>query len=174
MTPDDRPVFLVGFMGCGKTAAGRALAAQIGWEFADTDDLVVQREGRAIERIFRESGEGRFRELEWEALVAQRGRRRVVVATGGGLFLGVVQRKFLKEEGVTVWIDVPLPVIERRLGSEGAERPLWTSADRLSLRALFERRRAAYALADHRVPGIPGDPGAVGLRVLRRFRPLPH
>ena len=174
MGPIDRPIFLVGFMGCGKTSAGRALAAETGREFVDLDERVAAREGRTIERIFRESGEGRFRELEWEALLAQRGSGRTVVATGGGLFLGVVQRGFLKEEGVTVWIDVPLDVIRKRLGSGAAERPLWTGEDPVSLRALFERRRAAYALADHRVPGIPGDPRDVALRVLDRFRLVPH
>jgi shikimate kinase len=169
-----RPIFLVGFMGCGKSAAGRALAAETGWELVDTDVLVEEREGRSIESIFRESGEGRFREVEWSVLQGLAGRREIVVATGGGLFLGVPQRRWLRSAGVTVWIDVPLAVVEQRLGPSAVERPLWSTSDRPALRAVFERRRAAYALADHRVPGIPGGPREVALRVLERFRPLPH
>src|SRR4029077_7764818 len=83
------PVYLVGFMGAGKSTVGRVLTARLGWEFADVDALVESAEGREIEAIFRDSGEGRFREAEWDALRSLGGRRRLVVATGGGLFLGV-------------------------------------------------------------------------------------
>ena len=75
-------------MGVGKSTVGRALAARLGWEFADTDALVESAEGRTVEAIFRASGEGRFREAEWDALRSLGGRKQLVVATGGGLFLG--------------------------------------------------------------------------------------
>jgi shikimate kinase len=144
------PIFLVGFMGAGKSSAGALLAARLGWELTDTDALVEQAEGRSIERIFSESGEGRFREREWEALRAQDGARRRVVATGGGLFLAVRHRAFVRSHGVSLWLDAPLEVIESRVAApEG--RPLWPAADPQERRALFERRRAAYALADLRV-----------------------
>ncbi len=146
----DTPIFLVGFMGVGKSTAGRALAAHWGWDFEDTDALVERKEARSVELIFRESGEGRFREAEWDALRSLGGRKRLVVATGGGLFLGVAQRAFLRVHGVTIWLDAPLSVVAAR-ASAGASRPLWPADDPLLRRALFERRRAAYALADLRV-----------------------
>ena len=83
----DAPVFLVGFMGVGKTTVGHALATRLGWAFADTDAMVEQSAGRSIEEIFRESGEGRFREVEWDALRSLQGRKHLVVATGGGTFV---------------------------------------------------------------------------------------
>lgn len=169
----DRSIFLVGFMGAGKTAAGRALASVMGRALVDTDDLVESRAGCSIERIFRESGEGRFRELEREALESLAGRKELVVATGGGLFLGVVQRRFLRAEGTTVWIDVPLEVARARLGVGGA-RPLWATGDQVALRAFYERRRVAYALADVRVPGAGATPEEVARRILERLRALPH
>ena len=144
-------------MGVGKSTIGRALATRLGWAFADTDVLVEQDEGRSIDAIFRESGEGRFRELEWGALRALHGRRRVVVATGGGLFLGVPQRAFLREHGVSCWLDAPISVILERVGG-GSSRPLWPSDDVIARRAFFERRRAAYALADVRVDVSADDP----------------
>jgi shikimate kinase len=154
----DAPIFLVGFMGAGKSSAGALLAARLGWSIADTDALVERAEGRSIETIFRESGEGRFREREWEALRSLRGARRTVVATGGGLFLAVAHRAFVRANGASLWLDAPLEVIAKRVAG-GGERPLWPAADPLERRALFERRRAAYALADARVDaGSEGAP----------------
>jgi len=151
----DAAVFLVGFMGVGKSTAGRALAARWGWDFEDTDALVEGHEGRTVEAIFRASGEGRFREAEWDALRSLSGRARVIVATGGGLFLGVAQRAFVRAEGVSCWLDASLAVVAARVGS-GASRPVWPSDDAISRRAFFERRRAAYALADCRIDAGSG------------------
>jgi shikimate kinase len=152
----EAPVFLVGFMGTGKTSVGRALAARWSWDFEDTDARVERAQGRTIDEIFRESGEGRFREAEWDALRSLAGRKRLVVATGGGLFLGVAQRAFVREHGVSIWLDAPLSLVASRL-SAGSPRPLWPAEDALSRRAFFERRRAAYALADARVDAGHGD-----------------
>jgi shikimate kinase len=165
------PIFLVGFMGAGKSSAGALLAARLGWELADTDALVERAEGRSIETIFRESGEGRFREREWEALRSQEGARRAVVATGGGLFLAVRHRAFVRSHGVSLWLDAPLEVIESRVAS-ASERPLWPTADPLERRALFERRRAAYALADVRVDAAIDGPGAVARALEDAWRTL--
>lgn len=159
-------------MGAGKSAAGRVLAARLGWEFDDTDDLVESAAGRSIEEIFRSSGEGAFRELEWQALQLFESRKQVVVAAGGGLFLGVAQRAFLKRYGETIWLDAPLRCIRRRIG-EGHGRPLWDRHDPVALRAFFEKRRAVYALADARVDSGEGSPEAVAERIfecLSRFR----
>lgn len=156
-------IALVGFMGSGKSEVGRALASLLDLPFADTDALVVARAGRSIESIFREEGEGRFRELEWEALRSLGGEGDRVVATGGGLFLGVTQRAFLRRHALTVWLDVSLEVARSRAPREG--RPLWRDDDPIAFRAMFEKRRAAYALADLRVAASEGDPAAVAERV---------
>lgn len=162
---DHRPIWLVGFMGAGKTTIGQALADLLGWDFVDTDALIVSRAGKPIETIFRESGEGRFREIEWEVLSGLQGARRAVVATGGGSFLGVPHRRLLQRTGLVVWLDVPLDAVARRLG-EGADRPLWRAADALALRVLWERRRAVYALADVRIEASHGTPHQVAERIL--------
>jgi shikimate kinase len=153
----DAPIFLVGFMGVGKTAIGRALATRLGWAFEDTDALVVQHGGCPIEEIFRRSGEGRFRELEWGALRSLEGRSRVVVATGGGLFLGLVQRAYVRNQGLSCWLDAPLALVIARL-SGTTSRPLWPVDDPIARRAFYERRRATYALADLRVDVSAGSP----------------
>jgi len=170
---EDLPIFLVGFMGSGKTAVGQALARRLGRVFLDTDTLVVEREGRSIDAIFRESGEGRFREAEWEALRSLEGIRGAVVAAGGGLFLGHAQRAWLKRRGRTVWLDVRLEVARDRVG-RGGDRPLWLPDDPVALRALFEKRRAVYALAELRVEASAGGPGQVAGRVEELLARISH
>jgi shikimate kinase len=158
----DAPVYLVGFMAVGKSTVGRVLAARLGWEFADTDALVESAEGRTVEAIFRASGEGRFREAEWDALRSLRGRKRLVVATGGGLFLGRAQRAFMRDTGLSCWLDAPLSIVAARIGA-GTVRPAWPVDDTLVRRAFFERRRASYALADFRIDASVGGVDDVAL-----------
>lgn len=147
---DSRPVFLVGFMGSGKSTLARGLAQRSGRRFLDTDEQVEQREGRSIQRIFDEDGEARFRRIEAGVLRELDGRTNLVVACGGGLFLQAAERRWMKRRGTTVWLDVPLEICSARVG-EGGGRPLWMPTDPVDFRAFFERRRAAYALAEVRL-----------------------
>ena len=179
MRPADRPVFLVGFMASGKSTVGRRLAVELDFTFVDTDERVEQREGRSIEGVFTESGEGYFRRVEWECLQELAGAERAVVATGGGLFLGYAQRRFMIERGRTVWLDVPLEVVRRRVEAAppGARaRPLWKPDDPAAWRAWFERRRAAYALAQFRADasGAVGETARELARMLSRGRAGPR
>ena len=85
----DAPIFLVGFMGAGKSTVGRALAARWGWDFEDTDVLVTRAEGRAIEAIFRESGDNFIAHaLHFEASPKRPGGRGFSGAGSGGSGLG--------------------------------------------------------------------------------------
>jgi shikimate kinase len=168
MSIDDRPIFLVGFMASGKSTVGKALAKALGWRLLDTDDLVEEREHRSVERIFSESGQSFFRQAEAEALRSLDDLRRAVVATGGGLFLGYESRRWMIDHGRTVWLDVPLEAARRRVegGRSGRRgRPLWEGNDALALRALYEKRRAAYALAEVRIDAAVGPTGEVAIHV---------
>ena len=166
-------IFLIGFMGSGKSSVGRALADQLDWEFVDTDALIEQREGRSIDAIFRDSGEGYFRTIEWEVLESLGRRSRCVVATGGGAFLGSRPRRWMKRSGWTIWLDVSLETAASRVG-EGGRRPLWLPDDPLEFRAFFEGRKAVYALAHLTVDAGSGDANEVARsirsRVPRVFR----
>jgi shikimate kinase len=174
---DDLPVFLTGFMASGKSTVGELLARSLGRQFLDTDTLVEGREGRSIERIFEDSGEDRFRELEGETLRSLGRRRGVVVATGGGLFLSYELRRWMIARGRTVWLDLPLETVRRRLTEAGAGepvRPLWAADDPLAQRAVYERRRAVYALAEIRVEAVSGSPAEVARRIRERLDPPRH
>lgn len=163
-----RPIFLVGFMGCGKTTVGRELAGRLGWSFADTDRLIEQRAGTSIAGIFRDSGEARFRQLEALAVTDAAGPC-VIVATGGGAFLRHATRCLMRQIGRTLWLDVSLEILRRRL-AEGGPRPLWNPDDRLGQRMLHERRRATYALAECRIPAADLPAAEVAERVVSRLR----
>ncbi len=137
-------VYLVGFMGAGKTTLARALARRLDWEAVDIDELVEQREHRSVAEIFARHGEPYFRAQERAVLLEQLGRPHVVVATGGGTFVDPQNRAAINQDGVSIWLDVPLDRAIARVPADG-RRPLASS--RGAFERLFEARRAAYQLA---------------------------
>ena len=160
-------LFLVGFMGCGKSTIGRALAHELGWNFLDLDDEIERCEGTSIAAIFEQRGEPSFREIETEALrrcvkSVQSGRPRVV-SLGGGAFLSEENFHMVSHNGVSLWLDCPLSLIERRVAA-AAHRPL--ARDPGQLRRLFEERREGYARADHRIEISSDDPAEAVARIL--------
>jgi shikimate kinase len=153
-------------MGSGKTTVGRMLAARLSRTFIDTDHEVERVHGRSVEAIFRESGEGRFRDAEYRALRSAAGIEGAVVATGGGLFLAAAARATIRAAGASLWLDVPLSTVRARIEAAPG-RPLWRGHDDpLALRAMFERRRATYALADARIDAAHGGADQVVARIL--------
>jgi shikimate kinase len=143
-------IFLVGFMGCGKSVVGRALAGELGWGFFDLDDEIERREGLPIAEIFEMRGEVAFRQAENAALrerikAVETGRPQVI-SLGGGTFLPDENFDLISNHGVTVWLDPPLEVIFRRIANFN-HRPLARDPERL--RELYETRRSGYARADY-------------------------
>jgi shikimate kinase len=151
-------VVITGFMAAGKTAVGRALARLLGCAFADTDELVRARAGRTPAEIIEADGEARFRELESLALrdaLAPGGP--LVVATGGGTWLSAANRALAaRRDCLSVWLDAPFELCLRRIEAEArtTTRPL--ARDAGAARALYEARRASYALAALRVEVATG------------------
>jgi shikimate kinase len=149
-----RAVFLVGFMGAGKSSAGRALARQLDWLFEDLDERIQAREQRSIEQIFRESGEPEFRRAEQDALgelLAELGPSPRVVALGGGAFARAENRALLERAGApVVFLDAPVEELFRRCQQERqVERPL--RRDPEQFRRLYEARRPHYLAASLRI-----------------------
>jgi shikimate kinase len=145
-------IFLVGFMGCGKSTIGEALAEDLGWNFLDLDAEIERTEGTSIADIFNSRGEFEFRQIESAALArcvrsVQIGRPQVV-SLGGGALLSEVNFDLVSKNGVTIWLDCPFETIERRVGTV-SHRPL--ARDPHRLRELFEARREGYARAEYRI-----------------------
>ena len=138
-------VALVGFMGAGKSAVGRALAAALGLPFLDTDDLVVAQEG-PIDQIFRERGEAGLRAVEAAVVTAAVKRalaKPCVLALGGGAVLSGDVRAALARLRHVVWLTAPADVLWARAVATGqAVRPL--AGDETSFRGLLAAREPLY------------------------------
>jgi shikimate kinase len=141
-------LYLVGFMGAGKSTVARALGRRIGWRVEDVDARIESRERRSVAAIFAQEGEPYFRQAERAVLRELLPERNVIVATGGGTFVDPDNRTAMLADGAVAWLDVPLTRILDRVPPDG-RRPL--AADRAQMEQLFARRRAAYAHAHVRV-----------------------
>lgn len=151
-------MFLVGFMGAGKTTVGRTLGKLLGWEFEDLDDRIESREGRTVAEIFRDSGEEAFRRAETAALrelieeLPNGGQK--VVALGGGAFVQPVNATQIRAAAVpTVFLDAPVEELWTRCVKQavevGSQRPLLSSREGFA--ALYEKRRKSYLAAVLRI-----------------------
>ena len=162
-----RPVFLVGFMGAGKTTVGKVLAPLLDYEFVDLDDVIEERMGMSVQTIFARLGEAEFRRAESEALETCGERFRTVVALGGGAYMAESNRKLLREMGTTIWLDCPLEVCLSRLGADPS-RPVLGSMPEME--ALLARRRDAYWMADLVVEVGNASPEEVATQIVRMVR----
>jgi shikimate kinase len=164
-------IFLVGFMGSGKSTVGRALAEELGWGFVDLDEDIEQREGMPIPQIFDTRGEAAFRRAETEALKERvrsvESGKPYVIALGGGAFLSAANFEMVSNNGVSVWLDCPFPMVERRLAEQHTEynhRPLARDPDKL--RELFAVRRTGYERADYCIAVESDDAAAITAKIL--------
>ncbi|WP_082989411.1 shikimate kinase [Christensenella intestinihominis] len=140
-------IFLIGMMGCGKSAVGRSLAHKLFLPFIDLDSRIEKEQGKAINDIFAEGGEVLFRELETAALInAARNATDSVISCGGGIILSDENVNVMRETGKIVWIYRDIERIistidtkKRPLLSEGAER----------VRGIFESRKERYEDSCH-------------------------
>ena len=159
-----RPVFLVGFMGAGKTTVGKLLAPRLNYEFVDLDDVIEERMGMSVQAIFAQLGEAEFRRAESEVLELCREMCRTVVALGGGAYVAATNRELLREAGTTIWLNCPLEVCLSRLG-EDPSRPVLGSKPEME--TLLDRRRAAYMMADYVVEVGTATPGEVADEIVK-------
>jgi thiamine-phosphate diphosphorylase len=141
-------IYLVGFMGAGKTTVGRRIAERLGRAFVDVDSEIERASGRTIRALFEESGEAAFRERESEFLQGTASVPDAVVATGGGTFALEGNRSAIARLGVPVLLDAPIAVVRARLAGK-TDRPLFTSLEQLE--ALFAARSPFYRMAPVRV-----------------------
>lgn len=149
-----RAIFLVGYMGAGKTSVGRYVAERLRWAFIDLDDRVEARTGRSVDEIFSREGEPAFRRYENEALGTLLGELAggspAIVALGGGAFAEQSNAQLLEEFGATVlFLDAPVDELWRRTERAERARPLRTTAE--VFRQRCEARRPHYAKATYRV-----------------------
>lgn len=162
-------LILVGFMGTGKSATGRRLAARLHREFVDMDAAIEAREGRAISDIFTQDGEPAFRRLERALVRELSAREDLVIAAGGGVVLDPENIRDFERTGVVVCLTAQPEELLRRL-SGARHRPLLEQGDKEQrLRLLLEQRRPLYDAIAHQVDTTRLAPDEVARRVLEIF-----
>ncbi|MCB1491271.1 MAG: shikimate kinase [Rhodobiaceae bacterium] len=146
---DNRPIVLVGMMGCGKSSVGRRLAARLGLEFVDADTEIERAAGMSIPDIFERHGEDDFRSGERRVIARLIGEGKLrVIATGGGAFINDETRALIKDKAVSVWLKAEFDVLMQRVRRK-ADRPMLKTADpEATMRSLLAQRNPVYAKAD--------------------------
>lgn len=137
-----KAVYLCGFMGCGKTSAGRLLAERLGCGFYDMDEYIVEREGMEIPEIFAEKGESYFRSAETEA-ICELEEKRGVIACGGGAMLKKENAEIALRSGIVVYIEVPFETCYGRIASD-VNRPIVMSNTKEKLEFIYDSRAPIY------------------------------
>ena len=150
-------VYLVGYMGSGKSTVGRRLAHLTGWLFIDLDKYIEERNCRSVPQIFAIEGELAFREKEHKALEEVSEFDNVVVATGGGAPCFFDNMALMNRTGTTLFLDVEPQILAGRLAVSKTERPLIKGKTRQELIDFIienlSKRRPFYELSHHRITG---------------------
>ena len=135
-------IFLIGFMGCGKTHIGKRLAKKLGLSFIDMDDFVEKKENRSIRTIFAEEGENYFRKKEKECLREMANFESTIIATGGGAPCFFDNGDWMNTNGLTVYLQTPTEVIMKNLERGIAKRPLLNGLSKKELNAFVKNKIA--------------------------------
>jgi len=133
-------IFLLGFMGSGKTYLGERLAVQLGRPFVDLDRLIEAGEGKTVPDIFAEKGEAAFRDLERQYLHSLENQAPAVVATGGGTPCFFDNMDWMNAHGTTVFLETPVETLYKRLRHERASRPLLAGLSEAELWVFIEKK----------------------------------
>jgi shikimate kinase len=141
-------IALIGFMGAGKSVAGRALAAKLGMEFVDLDSLIEEKAGRSIAEIFARDGEPAFRRMETEITSQVADKEKAVIACGGGIVLEQNNVGLLRESSIIIYLAAEPAILLRRVLKSRERRPLLDVTDPAStIDDLLKYRRPLYEKA---------------------------
>lgn len=148
------PVFLIGYMGSGKTTLGRGVEARAHIAFIDLDQYIEERYGKSIKDIFKERGEDGFRLIERDCIRELSLKKDILVACGGGTPCFFDNMEIMNRRGTTVWLDASVDILHARLKEGRSQRPLIADFDDDELRGFIvkslEKRNPFYSRATHR------------------------
>jgi shikimate kinase len=180
MTPK---LILTGFMATGKSSVGPLVARRLGWQFVDSDDVIVARAKKPVAQIFADDGEAQFRKFEREVIAHLAGDLRrcpqchgphpEVISTGGGALVDASNSAALKLAGVIICLTARPEVVAARVDRSKTKRPKLTESGKSTLdrvKELMAERADAYARADARVDTSDLAAAEVAERVIDAFR----
>ena len=143
-----KTIVLVGMMGAGKTAVGRALAQRLGVSFLDSDAEIEVAANRTVPEIFERDGEPFFRTKETQIIERLLAEKRCVLSTGGGAFLSEQNRMNISGKGISVWLNADLELLWNRVRNKDTRPLLRTPNPKSTLQDIYDQRVPTYALAD--------------------------
>jgi len=144
-------IVLIGLMGSGKTTIGKQLAAKLNMQFADTDELIVQKAKKSIKSIFADDGEFFFRDLESEVIKEVSKHQNIIISTGGGAVLREENIDNLKKNGILFYLYAPAEELFKRI-KDDTERPLINTANPIeTLKSIQNEREIFYNQADFKI-----------------------
>ncbi|MDX1939954.1 MAG: shikimate kinase [Saprospiraceae bacterium] len=135
-------IFLIGFMGSGKSFIGRKLAKLNSSSFIDLDNEIEVQQGRKIRQIFEEDGEAAFREMERVALHKMNQHPNAIIATGGGTPCFFDNMDWMNRQGITIYLQTPIEILLERLQPERSHRPLLQDLSDEALHAFISEKLA--------------------------------
>lgn len=168
----NRPIFLVGLSGSGKSTVGKLLAARLQLPFRDTDAMVEEVAGKSVADIFATRGEAEFRAIEREQLARAAGRP-AVIATGGGAPLDPANRQVMAQAGNAYWLDADTSVLVDRLRGSAPVRPLLAEDPVARLAELRNQRHPVYQACGPRIDTTGLAPHEVAALIAIRERQSP-
>lgn len=142
-----RPIVLVGMMGAGKTAVGKAMAGRLDVPFRDTDEALEAAANRTIAEIFERDGEAFFRDRETEVLARLLSEAPSVLSTGGGAFMSERNRDLIDQKAISVWLKADLDLLWSRVKHKTTRPLLRTENPRQTLQEIARTREPVYAKA---------------------------
>jgi len=158
---NSRKIYIIGFMGSGKSTAGKKIASLLGWTFIDLDRKIEEHEGKSIPEIFAQNGENYFRKVESEVLKDIKNQSEVVISTGGGTPCHGNNMEFMLETGLTLYLKLTPGQLKSRLINSKGERPLIKNLDEAGLFVFINgklaEREIFYNRAEVTVEGIDTD-----------------
>ncbi|MCJ7820371.1 MAG: shikimate kinase [Bacteroidales bacterium] len=167
-------IYLIGFMGSGKSTAGRKIAAALHWHFLDLDNVAVDQQGLTIPEMFSLHGESFFRDAEAKALHDISSRSKTVVACGGGTPCSETNMELMKRTGIVVYLKMTAPALVSRLVASKNKRPLLEEAGEGGISAkvesLLKVRTPWYEQADIITDGLNIDTGEITELLAARIR----
>lgn len=165
-------IFLIGFMGCGKSTMGKKLAVKLGYEFIDLDHQIEHSMGTTIAEYFSVHGEAAFRKLESETLKTYDYPVNAVIATGGGTPCFFDNMEWMNVNGLSIYIEMPAAALAKRLESGKEKRPLLRDLNEAEMIAFIENklseREVFYKRAGVTVNGISLSADALRAMILSR------
>ena len=163
-----KTVFLCGFMGCGKSTAGKLLAKKLGCKFTDMDDYIVEKQGMSIPDMFAQKGEVFFRAAETEA-VRELSSETGVIACGGGAMLKKINSEIANENGIVVYIDIDFESCYDRI-KDCKNRPIVMNNTKEQLKGIYDGRVPVYR--EHSAVSVDGNgsPEEVAQRIFELLK----